>query len=152
LKDRDLRSEALFVEGHVCVMRTGHPLAAERWTVKRFVQPDHVLVAPQGASRRGVVDTLLEKRGMSRRVTRVVSTFTLALPLVANSDRIAVLPASFANAHAKAFGLELRPVPVAMPRVELSLAWYLGSEGDPKHAWMRRLLHDVVREIGLHSG
>src|SRR5204862_5170272 len=112
LKERDLRSERLFVEDHVCVLRSGHPLAAERWTLKRFIEPDHVLVAPLGASSRGVVDTLLEKRGMSRRVTRVVTTFSLALPLIAQSDRIAVLPRSFANAHAKSSGLELRPLPL----------------------------------------
>jgi DNA-binding transcriptional LysR family regulator len=150
-KERDLRSEPLFVDDHVCVLRKGHPLAAERWTVKRFAAQEHVLVAPQAMSRRGVVDTLLEKHGLSRRVTRVVTSFALALPLVARSNRIAVLPRSFANAHAKSFDLELRPVPVTMPAVEMSLVWYLGSEGDPKHAWTRGLLHDVVSAIGLRS-
>jgi DNA-binding transcriptional LysR family regulator len=150
-KDRDLRSERLFAEDFVCVLRKGHPLAAERWTVKRFAGLEHVLVAPLGMSRRGVVDGLLEKRGLSRRVTRVVTSFSLALPLVAQSDRIAVLPRSLAEAHARSFALELRPVPVAMPPVEMSLAWYLGSEGDRKHAWVRRLVHDAVRAVGLRS-
>lgn len=151
LKDRALRSEPLFVEDHVCVLRKGHPLAGERWTVKRFADQEHVLVAPQAMSHRGIVDALLEKRGLSRRVTRVVTSFALALPLVAHSDRVAVLPRSFANAHAKSLHLEFRPVPVAVPDVVMSLVWYSGSEGDPKHAWSRRLLHDVVRAIGLRT-
>jgi DNA-binding transcriptional LysR family regulator len=150
-KDRDLRSERLFVEDFVCILRRGHPLATGRWTVKRFAALEHVLVAPLAMSPRGVVDAILEKRRLSRRVTRVVTSFSLAVPLVAHSDRIAVLPRSLAEAHARSFGLELRPVPVAMPPVEMSLAWYLGSEGDPKHAWTRQLVHDVVRAVGLRA-
>ena len=150
-KERDLRSERLFVEDHVCVMREKHPLAGERWNVKRYAGLEHVLVAPLSLTSRGVIDTLLEKQGLSRRVTRTVTSFALALPLIAHSDRVAVLPRSFASAHATSFGLALRPVPVAMPRADILLAWYLGSEGDPKHAWTRGLLHEVVRVVGLRQ-
>jgi excisionase family DNA binding protein len=47
-----------------------------------------------GTSRRAVVDALLQKRGLSRRVTRVVTSFSLALPLVSNSDRVGVCNAT----------------------------------------------------------
>jgi hypothetical protein len=40
-------------------------------------------------------------------------------------------------------------VPVAMPRADISLAWCLGSEGDPKHAWTRGLAHEAVSAVGL---
>jgi DNA-binding transcriptional LysR family regulator len=78
-----------------------------------------------------------------------VTSFGLALSLVARSDRVTVLPRSFANAHAASWGFTTRPVPVSMPRVEMSLAWHLGSEGDPKHAWTRRLMHEGARAVGL---
>ena len=29
---------------------------------------------------------------------------------------------------------------------------YIGKEGDPKHAWIRRLVRDVVRAAGLTAG
>jgi DNA-binding transcriptional LysR family regulator len=150
-KDRDLRSEPLFVENLVCVLRKGHPLKAARLTVRRFAELEHVLVAPLAASNRGVIDVLLERHRLSRRVTRLVTSFNLALPLIAQSDRVAVLPRSLAEAHAGTFGLQLRPVPLAIAPVEMSLAWYLGSEGDPKHAWVRELVHDVARAAGLRA-
>jgi DNA-binding transcriptional LysR family regulator len=128
------------------------PGATQRWTVKRFAELEHVLVAPLAISPRSVVDALLAKQRLSRRVTRVVTSFSLALPLVAHSDRVAILPRTMADVHAKPFGLELRPVPVAMPPVEMSLAWYLGTEGDPRHAWIRGLLRDAVSAIGLDTG
>ena len=115
MKERDLRSEPLFEEDFVCVLRQGHPLTTRRFTVKRFSALEHVLVAPLGISHRSIVDSLLSKQRLSRQVTRVVTSFSLALPLVAHSDRVAILPRSTALIHAKAFGLELRAVPLAMP-------------------------------------
>ncbi|MET0791753.1 MAG: LysR family transcriptional regulator [Polyangiaceae bacterium] len=149
MKDRELRSERLFVEDLVCVLRKGHPLTIQRWTVKRFAALEHVLVAPLGISQRSVIDALLAKQRLSRQVTRVVTSFALALPLVAHSDRVAILPRSMARTHARGFGLELRNVPLALPPVEMSLAWYLGSEADPKHAWIRQVVHDAARAVGL---
>ena len=150
-KERDLRSEPLFVEDLVCVLRRRHPLATGRWTLRRFAEQEHVLVAPLARSRRGVIDALLQKRGLSRRVTRVVTSFTSALPLIVDSDRLAILPRSFAKAHAEALGLAMRPLPLALPPIEMSLVWYLGNERDAKHAWTRGLVRDAVRSAGLTS-
>src|SRR5262249_58894670 len=97
LKERELRSERRFVEDLVCVLRKGHPLKAARLTMRGFAEPEHVLVAPLAASNRGVIDVLLAKHGLSRRVTRVVTSFSLALPLIAQSDCVAVLPRSLAK-------------------------------------------------------
>ncbi len=147
-RDADLRSEPLFGEGHVCVLRADHPLSG-RLTLKRFVELDHVLVAPLGSSPRGVIDSLLEARALSRKVTRVVMAFSLVPPLLASSDCVAVLPRTFAEKHARSFGLKMLPVPLPMPRAEMMLAWYVASEGDPKHLWSREVLRETVRELGL---
>jgi DNA-binding transcriptional LysR family regulator len=149
MKDRELRSEPLFVEDLVCVLRKGHPALRHRLTAKRFAALEHVLVAPLGQSNRSQADELLAKRRLSRRVTRVVTSFLLALPLIARSERVAILPRSMAESHAKSLGLELRPLPLPIARTSMSLVWHLSSEGDPKHQWTRRLLHDVVRSVGL---
>jgi DNA-binding transcriptional LysR family regulator len=84
-------------------------------------------------------------------VTRVVTSFTSALPLIVDSDRLAILPRSFAKAHAEALGLTIRPLPLALPPIEISLVWYLGNERDAKHAWTRALVRDAVRSAGLTS-
>ncbi|WP_394828022.1 LysR family transcriptional regulator [Pendulispora albinea] len=149
-KDPDLRSEPLFDEDLVCVLRRRHPFAG-RLSLARFAALEHVLVAPLGSTPRGVIDTLLEKRGLSRKVTRVVMAFSLVLPLVAKSDRVAVLPRTLAEAHARSFGLELHPVPLPIPRAEMMLAWHLANEQDPKHVWARDLLRHAVRELGLSA-
>ncbi len=149
-KDSDLCSEPLFDEDLVCVLRKGHPFA-RRLTLARFAALEHVLVAPLGSTPRVVLDTLLEKRGLSRKVTRVVMAFSLVLPLITESDRVAVLPRTLAERHARSFGLDLHPVPIPIPRAEMKLAWCVASERDPKHVWARGLLRDVVRALGLST-
>jgi DNA-binding transcriptional LysR family regulator len=148
-KEGDLRTEPLFVDDFVCAMRKGHPVATGRWTLKRFAQQEHVLVAPQARSGRGVVDALLERHGLTRQITRVVTTFSLALPLLVDSERIAVLPRSFTQRHARSLGLVVRPVPLTMKPFEMLLVWHAGRERDPKHVWLRGLVHDAVRTAAL---
>ena len=98
-------------------------------------------MAPQARSRRGFVDAALERRGL----TRVVTTFSLALPLIVDSDGTSVMPRSFAQAHVRPVELVVRPVPLVMKPVEMLLGWHVGSERDPNHVWLRALLGDAAR-------
>lgn len=141
-----LEAEPLFDDCYVCVLRPGHPLLAGRWTARRYAAADHVLVAPRGSSDRGAVDDALEGLGLSRRVTRVVPTFALALPLVVGSDRIATLPESFARAYADSFGLVLRPPPIELAPIAMSLVWHARHGHDPRQVWLRALVRDAAAE------
>jgi DNA-binding transcriptional LysR family regulator len=148
-RERGLSTEKLFLEDFVCVLRQGHPLLKGPWTTRRFAAAEHILVAPQAQSRRGAVDDLLEAQGLARRITRVVSSFALATPLLASSDRITVLPRSFALARTRDAGVVVRALPFELPSIVMEMAWHPGHEKDPKHLWLRGLLRDAVRVAGL---
>jgi DNA-binding transcriptional LysR family regulator len=138
-------SERLFVDDFVCVLREGHPLLAGPWTARRFAAAEHLLVAPRGQSHRGLVDDLLEEKGLARRVTRVITSFGLAAPLLACSDRVAILPRSFAAARARELPLVLRRPPIALPPIEMSAAWHVAHDADARHTWLRGLLREAAR-------
>ncbi|NMO17922.1 LysR family transcriptional regulator [Pyxidicoccus fallax] len=148
-RERGLSTETLFLEDFVCALREGHPLLKGAWTARRFAAAEHILVAPRAQSRRGSVDDLLEAQGLTRRITRVVTSFALATPLLVSSDRITVLPRSFAQARARELGIVLRAPPFEMPSIQMELMWHPGHERDPKHLWFRGLLRDAVRAAGL---
>jgi DNA-binding transcriptional LysR family regulator len=150
-RERGLSAETLYLEDFVCVLRKGHPLLRGPWTVQRFAAAEHILVAPQAQSRRGVVDDLLEAQGLTRRITRVVTSFALAMPLLVSSDRITVLPRSFALARTRDLGVVLRAPPFELSSIVMEMAWHPGHERDPKHVWFRGLLRDAVRVAGLQS-
>jgi DNA-binding transcriptional LysR family regulator len=146
-RERGLRGEPLFVEDFRCVLRRGHPLSRGPLSARRLAEAEHVVVAPLAASPRGPVDDALAGLGLSRRVTRVVTSFALAVPLLVGSDRVATLPQSFAVRRGP--GLVTRALPFALAPIQMQMAWYPGHEVDPKHAWFQALLRDAVAASGL---
>lgn len=147
-----MRGEALFTEGFVCVLRAGHSLARGRLTLRRYAAAEHVLVAPRGDSARGYVDDALAAHGLARRVTRVVSSFTLALALVERSDRVVTLPWSFRASVASRRGLAMRAPPLEIPPIPMQIAWHPQQDGDPRYTWFRALVHEAVRGLRIPTG
>lgn len=147
----ELRSEPLFTEHYACVLRDGNPLLRGRLTAKRFAAAEHVLVAPRAATLRGAVDDALAEQGLTRRISRVVTSFALALALVESSDRITTLPSSFASRRSRLGGVVTRPPPVRLAPIAMRVGWHPRLDGDPRYVWFRGLLHEAVRCAGLTS-
>lgn len=143
-RERGLRGEDLFVDEFVCLMRRGHPLTRGPWTLARYAAAEHVVVAPLDSLRRAAGDELLAAHDLSRRVTRLVTSFSLVAPLLAASDRISTLPRSFALAQARAHGLVVRPLPVALPPIQMQLVWDPAHDADPRGVWLRAVVRDVA--------
>jgi DNA-binding transcriptional LysR family regulator len=143
------RSEPLFTEEYVCVLCAGHPLLKGRLSLKRYAAAEHILVAPRAASARGVVDEILARHGLSRRVSRIVTSFAPALSLVEGSDRIVTLPSSFLAVQRPGRGLVTREPPMKIDPIEMEVAWHPQQDGDPRYTWFRALLHEAVRRAGL---
>ncbi len=144
-----LNSEPFFTEPYICLLRAGNPLMRGRFTLGRYAAADHILVAPRGESDRGIVDGVLAEQGFTRRVSRVVTSSTLALTLVQNSDRITTLPASFAVVRGVSGDLVSRPLPITLAPIRMQLAWHPQQDSDPRYVWFRALLHEVVGSLGL---
>ena len=146
-RERGLWGEDLFVDEFVCLMRRGHPLTRGPWTLARYAAAEHVVVAPLDSLRRAAGDELLAAHGLSRRVTRLVTSFSLVAPLLVASDRISTLPQSFALAQARAHGLVVRALPVPLPPIEMQMVWDPAHDADPRGVWLRA----VVREAAIST-
>ncbi|RKI48616.1 hypothetical protein D7X55_36225 [Corallococcus sp. AB049A] len=92
---------------------------------------------------------LSEARSHLSALVQQAATQRHVTAITVHDELKAFLPRSFASAHAKALGLGLGLVLRPLPPVEMLLAWHLGHEGDPKHAWVRALVQDAVRAVGL---
>jgi DNA-binding transcriptional LysR family regulator len=142
-----LSGEPLFTEGYLCVLRAGHPLLKGKLSIARYAAAEHVLVSPRGDSEHGAVDDALAAHGLARRVTRVVTSFSLALSLVERSDRIVTLPWSFRSALASRRSLAIRPPPLELPPIAMEIAWHPQQDGDPRYTWFRALVHEAARAL-----
>jgi DNA-binding transcriptional LysR family regulator len=141
----DVGRTPLFVDQLVTVVRRKHPLLRGKPRLDRFVQFPHILVAPLG-SPSGLVDDILARRGMRRRVARTLPTFVDAALLVGQTDHVLTVPRTIVEAFRTRFHLEVFRVPLALPRFTISMTWHRRYEANREHAWMRDVIVRAMRD------
>lgn len=142
----DVRTHDLLHSDFVCLLRAGHPALQRRLTLRRYAALDHVLVSPRGGSQ-GVVDGYLRAEGLSRRVTRTVSSFVAAPYFVAGSDCVLTISELIAERFAGPLGLVTRPPPLPLTGFTVRLAWHRRFDADPAHAWLRQQIIEQAAEV-----
>lgn len=136
----ELRTQALFRDRVIGVVRQGHPLSQGRITPARYAAGRHVGVSRRGLER-GPIDEALASLGLERKVVAIVGGFATALALARGSDLIASVPERHTgNLRA---GLHNFPLPVPLPEFTVSLLWHPRMEADPGHRWLRGLVREV---------
>jgi DNA-binding transcriptional LysR family regulator len=139
-----LKSQELFTEGFVCMVRKRHPAVSGKLTLSQYLSLRHLVVAPSGAPG-SIVDTELEKRGKQRRVALRVSSFLVAPVLVSKTDLISTGPERLARRFATVYPLRLLPPPLPLPHFRFSIAWHPRLESDPAHLWFRDVVARILR-------
>lgn len=136
----EVRTQALFRDRFIGVVRANHPLAGGEVTPERFAAGRHVLVSRRGLDR-GIVDDALQELGLTRTVAAIVGGFAAALALVRAAELIAAVPAR--HTAALRAGLHEFTLPVAISEITVSLLWHPRLDADPAHRWLRACVRDV---------
>lgn len=124
------------VMGHVCVMRVGHPLVDVPLTLDAFCAAQHLMVSLSGRAH-GQIDEALAARQRRRRVVLTVNQYFTAVRVVAHTDLLTVLPASFVDTNGYRAQLIERPLPVSIGRSQVDALWHLRHAADSAHRWLR---------------
>lgn len=139
----ELRSQALFRDRFIGVVREGHPLCNGDITAERYAAERHVLVSRRGLDREAV-DASLAGLGLEREVATVVSSYSEALAFVRSSDLIACVPEEYTgNLRQGLFSFQL---PFPPPEITISLLWHPRMDADPAHRWLRGCVREVCAE------
>lgn len=145
----ELRTQALFRDRFVGVMRKGHPLTEGEITPARFAAARHI-----GVSRRGVdagpITEALEAIGLEREVVTTVGGFATALALARFTDLIATVPERHTGGLRD--GMFAFKLPFAVPEITLSLIWHPRHGADPAHRWLRGCVRDACAGPGRETG
>ncbi|HYF06820.1 MAG TPA: LysR family transcriptional regulator [Acetobacteraceae bacterium] len=137
----------LLPEAFLTLMRSDHPLATGTMTLERFAAFPHLLHSANG-SRDGALDRPMAEAGHARRVGAVVAHLAAVPEILKRTGMVMTLSARLARQMAAAHGLALRDCPLDIQHVRLSLIFHRRLEADAGHAWLRRLLIAVARDIG----
>jgi DNA-binding transcriptional LysR family regulator len=136
----EVRSQALFRDRFIGVVRKGHALGRGRITPSRYAAGRHILVSRRGLDK-GPIDDALQAVGLAREIVTIVGGFSTAVGLARASDLIASVPERHTgNLRA---GLHSFPLPFAMAEITVSLLWHPRLDADPAHRWLRGCVRDA---------
>lgn len=141
------RRHTLLEEDFRCAVRRDHPGVGRRLSLQRYAALPHLLVSPRGGGGKGIVDQVLEERGLERRIAMNIPHFLVAPLVVAGSDMVVTLPTRVAEPMASRYRLKLFRPPVAIPGFALDVVWHQRTDADPPLRWMRERLAAVAATL-----
>lgn len=145
-----LRTAKVYDEGWVCLARADHPRVRRAPSVEAYAREGHVLYSPTGDGP-GVVDRLLEARGLARRVAVRVSSFHAALDAVRRTDLVWTGPARIADVLDPERRLRRVRPPLDLPTYPARIVWHDRVDRDPGHRWFREQVLAAAATVGAVS-
>ena len=138
----EFRTQLLFRDRFIGVVRRGHPLAKGKVTPSRYASASHVSVARHGMETRPI-DDALPTLGLQRTIVAVVGGFAAALSVARGTDLVATVPAE--HTRMLRSGMHAFILPFATPDLPIAMLWHPRLDADGAHQWLRGLVREVCR-------
>lgn len=142
----NLNSEVLFSDVFVCLVARRHPVKARRFTLKQYLEYQHVVVDVL-SGQQTPVELPLAVLGLKRRVGLVLPYFMPAALAVAKSNMILTTPGRLARELKKSAGVRVVQAPRELVGFNYQMAWHARLTADPAHEWFREQVRAVAREL-----
>ncbi len=127
--------------------RKGHP-AFSRWSRKKWAAYPHLQVRTSTLSGEGPVNSHAAREGIERIVGAVVPHFSLAAPVLAETDLLLTVPSMAIGRAAEAYELDCRAAPFDLPPVRLSLFRSAVAGDEPGVRWFLERVVDASHQLG----
>jgi len=140
----EVRTQALFRDRFIGVVRAGHPLCKGKISLARYGAARHVRVARADVES-GPVDEALAAAGMARDVVTTVGGYGGALALARATDLIASVPERHTGVMRE--GMHSFALPFATPDIPLAMLWHPRLDADLGHRWLRAQLRELCAPL-----
>jgi DNA-binding transcriptional LysR family regulator len=91
-----------------------------------------------------VIDDVLGNMGRERRIVLTVNQFITVGRVVAKSDLISVMPHHLIASTGMSDALVSKPLPFALPSVNVDMLWHERDTRSPAHKWLRETLARIT--------
>ena len=120
----------------VVVARKDHPKVRPRFTLKTYLQQQHIMVT---ARRRGpgAEDIELGQHGLRRHVRLRCRNYLAAFSVAAETDLVLTMPQRYAALIAPDAPVRALALPMKIPTLDLCLYWHDRVHEDPANRWLR---------------
>lgn len=152
---------SLWHDSFSCLLSASNPLR-QQFDLDGYLASAHIWVSKTGigigrgmsqrdGQRMGWVDEALAELGLQRHIRVFTRHYQVAAHLAAQPDLVATLPSQMAKLFADDPKLCVRKPPFMIIPIELQMAWSPLLQHDGGHAWMRRRIIELARDVvGRH--
>jgi DNA-binding transcriptional LysR family regulator len=148
----ELRSESLYEERFVCIVRKGHRLARrKRVDLETYAATPQLVITITDERSPTWVDAELARHGLERRVALRTRYFMAAPLIVAESDLMATCPYQLARYFAARTPITILEPPTVLPKYSEFLAWHERYDADPALLWLRSVFAEAARKALLQG-
>lgn len=140
--------QRLLSEDFVVLASRGNARLANGLDLDTFLACEHLLTTLTG-DLDGLVDRALQVRGLRRRVAAGLSSFIAPTRLVRGTDLLLTCLRSLAEeAVERDPDLDMHPLPLELPRVELMQIWHERTNADQLRRWFRKQVQEIAAQVG----
>ncbi|MGI2908300.1 LysR family transcriptional regulator [Tolypothrix sp. VBCCA 56010] len=146
----EFKSQKLFVEDYVCVVRADHPIAQTDFTLESYIALPHGFITPTNVvpnPTKTHVDNVLSNLGVKRRVMLKIPHFLSVPMIVQQTDLIFTLPRRIAMLFAQYTNLALLEPPIKLNKYNYMQLWHERLDYDPLHIWLRELVASQTQQL-----
>ncbi|RYV02075.1 LysR family transcriptional regulator [Shewanella sp. OPT22] len=131
-----------------CVVRKGHPILSEEWTLDGFMQQKHIQVTG-GGTRHWLLDEVLIQMGLERNVVIEIPDFHGAFRLCERTDLVLCAPYGQVQDMIELYNLEMVGIPIEMEHGVDVLIWNQYFNHDQAHKWLRERIIESMRRANF---
>jgi DNA-binding transcriptional LysR family regulator len=129
--------QSLFEQDFVCLAAKNHPRIQGKLNKRLFSNEGHILVSTAGTGH-AIVDKLLAKEKIERRVVLRVPSFLGVARIVAQTDFLVVVPRQLGVALATQEQVQLLEPPTKLPHYKVKQHWHERFNADTGNSWLRQ--------------
>lgn len=107
-----------------------------------YLSQKHVLVSSR-SSGQGLEDFELGRIGLQRMVGLRCQHFFSASKVIEDSQMLLTLPETVAKIFSQQLAVNVFPLPVELPSIDVHLYWHKNADSDPANEWLRSKILDA---------
>ena len=131
--------QSLFEQDFVCLAAKNHPRVQGKVTPRLFSKEGHILVDTAGTGH-AIVDKVLARRKIQRRVVLRVPSFLGVARIVAQTDFLVIVPRQLGMALATQEQVQVLEPPAPLPHYKVKQHWHERFNLDPSSIWLRQTM------------
>jgi DNA-binding transcriptional LysR family regulator len=141
-----LKVEPVFSERLMVVCSADHPRIHDTCSVEQFLAEEHVVVSRWHARKSLMSEEDIEDLAKRNIVYRASGAMEM-LPVIHDSDYIAMLPFSTIKHFSKTYNIKAVPLPFSDKIHDLCAIWHSSRHNESAHQWLRTQIKLVGKAI-----